>query len=147
MEPEVDVLRLRSWTHSVNRLSDDIADVEQMTFNDHLPCRDSAHIKQLVNQTFLHLRGAQDGSKSLTHHGSLWSLGDQEFRPTQNRGERRSQFVREHGEEPILKAIRLLRVTSGVPFCSQHLKLVDLKVLADRDVLNEDRARVGSFRK
>ena len=97
------------------------------------PGDNAADVQQIIDDASLHHRVANDDFSGLAHLLGACPASGQQVAPGLDRGQRRSQFMGEHGQELILQQVGPLRLFTGVTFGlhQQLLRLLDAAALAD----------------
>lgn len=97
-----DLARLCGGLHQFHGAARQPGDVEVFGLQADLAGQDRTHIQQVVDDLRLRARTALDHHQSLAQLGRLEGIGLHQARPSQDRIERRAQFVAERGQEFIL---------------------------------------------
>ena len=105
-ELEPDPLRGHLWTQIVRRPPHEVVQVVRRALETHLAPGDRGEVEELVDQP------AQRADVALDHVGGVPGMlrigpTTQDFRPREQRRERRSQLVGDHGQELVLAPVRL----------------------------------------
>src|SRR5207237_8616135 len=119
--PELNLLGVSGWMRRITRGFDDGDEFDRAGLQPQLAPNDARDVEQILDQLLLRLGAALDNFQPAGGGGGVKLPLAQHPGPSEHRGQRRAQLVRDRGEELVLETISRLRLLARRLFAGYKL--------------------------
>jgi hypothetical protein len=146
LRAEPDTLLLRGGTDGLYRVFNHVQEIDRLKREPELPRENARHVEEIFDEAQLSQCAPFDGRQARGGGLGVELAGAQHLRPRQDRGQRRTQLVREDREESVFRSIRRLGCFPRVAFCRRLCLRLGPRMMVRPMALDTLDSNCGSLR-